>query len=197
MTIGKKYNAEESAALRVKLIEAHIVPYFRRITLKYPMLKSMTMMVAQYYSDEAADAVHYMLFVSELDRPNLEAFDRANAMHYEQSQKYFKWEDPPGSSNRKKYRFVDPVNWPSLSPEESDMLLSDSGYSADWPDCGDAVPAFAAFCKEDGEQYGDPFETHTIYAFFRMGEDREITIDIVGEMIRPWLDGIRPLWESR
>lgn len=53
------------------------------------------------------------------------------------------------------------------------------------------IPAFAAFCKEGSHQSMDYAEAYTPYALFTR-TDTGINIEIVGKMLRPWLDGIRP-----
>jgi hypothetical protein len=58
----------------------------------------------------------------------------------------------------------------------------------------DAIPAFAAYCKEGCHQYMNTFEAYTPYAILRR-QEYGIEVEVVGKMLRPWLDGIKPDWE--
>ncbi|VEP16960.1 conserved hypothetical protein [Hyella patelloides LEGE 07179] len=53
------------------------------------------------------------------------------------------------------------------------------------------IPAFAAFCKEGSHQCMSTSEAYTPYAILTR-TDNSIAVEIVGKMLRPWLDGVRP-----
>lgn len=63
--------------MRQKLMDEFVIPVVQMNFQKYPSLRSAAMMVAQYWSDEASDAVHYCLIYSVLDTPDFEAAARA------------------------------------------------------------------------------------------------------------------------
>lgn len=71
--IPKSMTPEETAKLREAWIRDGFVPTVASVFAKYPTLRSATMLVAQYWSDEAEDAVHYALVYSVLDTPDLDA----------------------------------------------------------------------------------------------------------------------------
>lgn len=60
-----------------------------------------------------------------------------------------------------------------------------------WNDNGEVIPAFAAFCREGAHQEMSIAEAYAPYAILRRCGD-DIAIEIVGQMLRPWLDGIHP-----
>ncbi|WP_019500815.1 hypothetical protein [Pseudanabaena sp. PCC 6802] len=166
------YTQEQAAELREKLIANVIFPQVKLVFAKYNQLNSAMFLVAQYWADEASDAVHYQLLLSVLSTPVIPEEDDLDS---------------------------DPVNLPGLqnSWELLDSLDEDEdelGFY--WNDNGDAIAAFAAFCKEDAHQEMDGLEAYSPYAVFRRKES-EIEIEIVGEMLRPWADGMRPEeWEE-
>jgi hypothetical protein len=163
------YTKEESADLRSKIISSDIVPIIKLIFDKYTQLQSAMILVAQYWDDEAHDAVHYAMIYSVLLTPA--------------------WEIKIDDDD-------DPINLPGLLSlyeiynSIEDLFTYESGeYS--WEDNGNAVPAFAAYCKEGCHQEMDYSEAYSPYAVFRRKEE-EIEIEVVGNILRPWLDGIRP-----
>jgi hypothetical protein len=180
------YTKEQAAELRQKMIETHILPQVKRVFAKYEQIQSAMIVVAQYWCDEASDAVHYQLIPSVLPTP---AF--------------------PVKLVEIDYDSYDQVNLPEL-PTYYDILESidrDLETEAEefldpyWEENGEAIPAFAAFCKEDCDQEMDRFEAYTPYAVFKRklteNNETEIEMEVVGEMLRPWLDGVRPEeWED-
>jgi hypothetical protein len=63
------YTKEQAAELRQKMIETHILPQVKAAFTKYDRLQSAMILVAQYWCDEANDAVHYELLLSVLPTP--------------------------------------------------------------------------------------------------------------------------------
>lgn len=174
MELEHLYTKKQAAQLRQKLIDSYIVPIVKANFKKYFQLKSAAILVAQYWNDEASDAVHYQLIYSVLDTPDFEAVAKAQT----------DWNE-------------DTVNLPGISDRGGDLI--DKVYSPAfdttepylWSDNGNAIPAFAAFCKEGCDQNMEISEAYTLYAVLRRLGDG-IEVEIVGEMLRPWLDGIKP-----
>ena len=165
------YTKEEAADLREKIIDRGIVPLIKAGFDKYPQLQSAMLLVAQYWDDEAHDAVHYEIFFSVLLTPvlNVESVDIDV------------------------YHDGDPINLPGLpsSYEIYSAAYNKIEYNEySWQDNGNAVATFAAYCKEGCSQEMDYLEAYTPYAVFRR-QEAGIEIEIVGTMLRPWLDGIR------
>jgi hypothetical protein len=125
--------------------------------------------VAQYWADEADDAVHATLIVSELFEPILEGVS---------------WDKESG---------VDP-NLPNTRIESkygngsSAVGLYDAAVG--WDDNRGAIPLWAAFAPEEGSQeYGSLSECYApAVMFYRHGGYEFLP------MGRPHLNGIRPEW---
>jgi hypothetical protein len=171
------YTKKESADLREKIINYTIVPQIQLVFSRYPQIRSAMLLVAQYYGDEALDAVHCEMIYSVLPSPA--------------------WGCDLLSTD---YDDLDPVNLPGLpslseindSIREDFYKLEDRKYY--WEHNGNAIPTFAAYCKEGSHQEMNYLEAYSPYAVFRW-KDEEIEIEVVGNMLRPWLDGMRPLME--
>jgi hypothetical protein len=162
------YTKEEAADLRSKIISSEIVPTIKVIFEKYTQLQSAMLLVAQYWDDEADDAVHYAMIYSVLPTP---------------------------ARGMESLYAPDPINLPEL-PSLYEIYGSIEnfciykGWEYSWEDNENAVPIFAAYCKEGCHQGMGHLETYSPYAVFRRKE-KEIEIEIVGNMLRPWLDGLR------
>lgn len=167
---GNAYTPSETAALRAQHLRENLLPAVARMFADAPDLMSACLMLAQYWNDEADDAVHYVLVFSVLPEPDLRAYAR-----------YMDLDEP------------DDVNLPGafdhfdLSCEEREWV--------EWDHNGAAIPLYAAFCKEGCEQQMPILDAHTTYALFRRG-DEGVEVEVVGEMLRPWLDGVRPSWDA-
>jgi hypothetical protein len=165
------HSKEAAAELREKIINHAIVPLVKAGFDKYPQLKSAMLLVAQYWDDAADDAVHYELIFSVLPTPvpNVELEDTDD------------------------YDYDDSVNLPELpsSYEIYSAARSQISYNEYyWQDNENAVATFAAYCKEGGSQDMGYLEAYTPYAVFRR-QEADIEIEVVGTMLRPWLDGVR------
>ncbi|MDC0712576.1 hypothetical protein POL68_29200 [Stigmatella sp. ncwal1] len=162
-----KYTPEETAALREQVLKQRVEPLVQQWFDKTPPLRSATLMLAQFWDDEADDAVHARLVLSERDTPDVEAASRADG--------------------------ADPVNLPHAIDEDTWYALFDA-YVHHWPSNGDAIPLFAAFTREGCHQDMTLAEAYTPYAHFRR-TPQGFTTEVVGTMLRPWLEGVRPSWE--
>jgi hypothetical protein len=167
------YTKEEAADLRAKIISSEIVPRVKLAFSKYIQLRSAMLLVAQYWDDEASDAVHYIIIFSVLQTP---AWGREFL--------------------KNDYDDEDPVNLPGLPSlyEITDYLweyfyqFEDGEYS--WDANGNAMLTFAAYSKEGCHQDMEYLDIYTPYSVFRRKEE-EIEIEVVGHMLRPWLDGLQ------
>jgi hypothetical protein len=176
------YTKDQAAELRQKMIATHILPQVKAVFGKYDQIQSIMFVVAQYWCDEANDAVHFELIPSILSTPSF----------------------PVQLVEEIDYQDYDRINLPEL-PTYYDILDSIAqdleGQQEEvsiryWNDNGEAIPAFSAFCKEDCDQEMDRLDAYSPYSIFRRKET-EIEMEVVGEMLRPWLDGVRPEeWED-
>lgn len=208
---AQKYTPTEAARLRDQMIQEQIVPVIERAFNTHPTLRSATLLVAQYWCDEANDAVHCDLVFSELDTPDTAAAYAARLRRYEQEEwmepqrseagpsgwaRWFPWlrkaepsviavRDVPRGSALKSDR----TNLPSGIDEEA--LEREFTWNVGWDSNGEPISLFAAFCLEDCHQEMDVGEAYSPYAIFRRQNER-VAVETVGVMTRPWLDGVKP-----
>ena len=162
----RRFTPEEATQRRAAYLEEHVTPHVRRVFERHPDLRSALLLVAQYWNDEAEDAVHSELVFSVLDSPDVEA----------------------ASENLYDDVKPDRINLP---PGLSHSALQDSEVWLHWDDNGEAIPLFAAFTKEGCDQEMSLGEAYSPYALFRRTA-AGIDVAIVGTMLRPWLDGVWP-----
>ncbi|MBA3542686.1 MAG: hypothetical protein H0T79_23925, partial [Deltaproteobacteria bacterium] len=140
--------AETMEALRAKATEL----FTRR-----PTFRSLLLSVAQYWADEADDAVHANLVGSERATP---VWPHACDLNYGDDQE------------------------PRLLGEACWDCDDDFG-SMDFDDNGAQIVGFEAFCHEDGNQEEPAAENYMPYAIARrVGDTDEIAIEIVGTRVR-------------
>lgn len=129
---------------------------------KHRELKSIALLVAQYWDDEADDAVHGRFVCSELETPDIEAALKED----DEDADYDDYD-------------MDHVNLYSFTRHDRPRV------SAPWNSNAAGIPAFAAYCTEGGDQNSPPLDNYTLYAlFFRDGR-----VKTVGSKVRPHLDG--------
>lgn len=204
MTV-QKYTPIETERLRDEMIRDDVVPTIQRAFDAYPALQSATLLVAQYWCDEANDAVHCDLIFSELATPNIDAAYRARLAPYESLDR-----EPPAPSGWRAWLpwfggtkateapptfepARDITNLPSeLDPEQ---LQDQFTRKVPWDSNGEPISLFAAFCREHCHQGTDDVEAYSPYAVFRR-QNGNINIEVVGMMIRPWLDGLKPQYDG-
>lgn len=159
----------EAEVGRRNYIRGNLLPFVTGYFEKYDLLQSAMLIVAQYWCDEANDAVHGCLVVSELFQPTLTGFSA--------------WDEK---------KRVDPnlpnVNITTQYGHGSIVSLWDQG----WDDNSGAIPLWASYADEEGSQeYADYQEVYSpAVMFYRHGGYEFLP------RRRDWLDGIRPEWDS-
>lgn len=159
------YTPEQTVELRREYLEQRIAPVVRQIFKDHSQLQSIMMLVAQFWNDEADDAVHYRLVLSELPTPDVSA-----ALEQES--------DPNLPSGGEQF-------WMGLKYKRQ----------VEWDANHQPIALFAAFCKEGCSQDMGVHEAFSPYAIFRRKGDA-LQVEVVGVMLRPWLDGVRPQSEA-
>lgn len=162
-----KYTPSQTAALREAMLRDHVEPLIQSMFDRHTRLQSAMLLVAQYWNDEAEDAVHYELIYSERETPDVEAATDLDRQ--------------------------DDVNF-AIPPSEATWDELRDAFIDGWHENTDAIPLFAAFTREAGDQERDVTENYEPYALFRR-TPQGLTTEVVGKMLRPWLDGVRPTWE--
>ena len=159
----------ELDAQRLAYLDHTVFKGVREFFKIHPQLQSATVMVAQYWNDEATDAVHTEVIVSVLQTPDLDAFF-ASQGYDDASNDYLK----------------DATN----TPFEYDGF--DLYMKTRWDSNGVAVPLFAAFCTASGSQENSVEENFRPYCILRRNDAAlgGLSVQIVGQMLRPQLDGL-------
>lgn len=172
--VGKMFSPEETRILRRNFVEKRLIPVLESRFQIFPELKSAAMLVAQYWQDEANDAVHLRWIFSVLETPDISSVCSNDEVFFE--------EDPTNLPNLPShYNLNHTPPLPRFPSNENDFAIS----------------LFAAFCKETTGLDPTKFENHEVFAIFRKAGDH-LEVDYCGEMIRPWLDGVFPEgWESQ
>ncbi|MCA9710085.1 MAG: hypothetical protein KDK70_29875 [Myxococcales bacterium] len=176
---------EQAEAGRRRFLAQEAMPCMRRAFEHFPEFRSALLLVAQYWSDEAHDAVHYEVLFSVLDEPDLEA---ARASADERT-------DEVNTPGRSPAELID-----ELVNQQMDELVNQQMDGQEfpfmgWDENGESISLFAAFCEEGCHQDMRYLEAYAPYALFRRSDDG-ITVEVVGTMKRPWLDGVRTQWEA-
>ena len=186
MEVIRKYTEGEFKRQRSKYLGDIVLPFVLKSFEKYPKIQSATLFVAQYWNDEARDAVHEALVYSIHETPDIDTWLAKMKLFMEDE---IEWEI-----------FQSLVEgWDAIY--ETDMEVSDYGSPkisqrksvANWNPNGAPISLFASYCEENGSQF-DEFPTgYRPIAIFR----RDGSYDFFGETVRPWLDGVMPEWERR
>jgi uncharacterized protein (TIGR02996 family) len=158
----------EAEMARRVYIRTHLLPVVSRYFNTYERLQSAALCVAQYWADEADDAVHGRLVVSELFEPTLEC------------ERYY--DDAVGDPNLPNTRM--------LNKEDGDPGSVINLWGTHWDENTRAIPLWAAFAPEGGHQeYGLLSEANApAVMFYRHGGYEFLP------MCRPHLAGVRPEW---
>ena len=147
-------------------IRADVMEEFREFVGKHfgthEELQSVMLCVAQYWDDEADDAVHAEFIFSKNQTP---AWPHI-CTGYEDEDRDGAIADNSCSGCREAF--------------------SHSWMNA-WSDNYSAVDGFAAYCKENSNQEMEVADAYLPYAIARKTPDG-VDIEIVGKVLRPWLD---------
>ncbi len=190
LEVVKKYTPEEAEAGRLKVLEKDFVPPIKKIFDQYPKIESAVLLIGQYWSDDAYDRIQYMLPFSIETQPDYERWlayieDPDQEDQFWSSKEYF-IEGLRGATEAA-INFDAQGNSTIETQTRKELNHFDNDY----------IPLFSAFCKEGGHQDASYAHNYTPYAIFRRGDKgADIDIEIVGEMLRPWLDGVMPLAEQ-
>lgn len=177
-----KYPAEVADSLRRKYLEGPFSAYVASRMNDNPEIRSCILSVAQYWNDEADDAVHNTITFSRHAEPEWEVL----------IEDYEGW----NYGEAKDYKSL-------ISDSRWDMAVAVWGYGhlfydAHWQNNGEAITLFSAFCEEGGDQNRSTSENYSpIATFYRTKDEGPVTsedirMEFYGEKVRPHLDGIWP-----
>jgi hypothetical protein len=161
----------EAELARRQYLRRGLLPVVSGYFAKYERLQSAMLCAAQYWADEADDAVHGLLIVSELFEPTLEGVG---------------WgEDESHADPNLPNTYIKPEYG-----EGSSSVVSLHGIGDHWDDNSGAIPLWAAFAAEEGSQeYESYSEVYSPAVMFYRHGGYEIL-----PMRRPHLDGVQPVW---
>lgn len=167
--------ARDMTDFRDGFIKDEVVPEVAGV-FKRHSLTSAYLLVSQFWADEADDAVHATMLWSRLPKPDLKAGLESLDEWDEESKDLVNLADPP---NR---------------------LCADGQHGVhDYLECWDEnlamIPLFAQYCTEGCDQEMKFSEAYVPCLLFVLAGDK-ITYSIVGENVRPWLEGVTPEWVS-
>lgn len=202
-TSDKLFTAEETALLRRKYVEKKLIPALQKLFDAFTELRSAALFVAQYWDDEAHDAVYDLWVFSVLETPNFDyPFSDETIEESELNGTDDEEDDFPIYSKIDNDE-PDPVNLPGLGTHNKLTWLwmedHDKYPNFEWISLNHnimAIPLFAAFCKEGADQGLSSRENYSLFALFRR-KPSGIEMEYRGEMLRPWLDGMRPEYFHR
>jgi uncharacterized protein (TIGR02996 family) len=165
---GYAQSKGQAEMARRVMIRERLLPVVMRLFASHPTLQSAVLCVAQYWADEANDAVHPMLIVSEHLTPIIQGIHD-----------YDTWVRDPNIPNTKLKQ--------QYSENTSVIELYNSGFG--WDDNNRAIPLWSAYAPEGGSQEADDLDAYApAVMFYRHGGYEFLPQQ------RPHLDGIQSEW---
>lgn len=151
-------------AMRRQALNEDFIPYIKGVFAARPELKSALFGVAQYWADEADDAVHDCVIFSSRETP-LWPHD-------------CRWDDEERT----------PEDGSDVCSSCSSAVRGGDLRWMPFDDNGSAIVAFQSCCREDASQESSTARAYLPYAVGRRLESGDIDVEIVGGPIRAWLD---------
>jgi len=164
--IMRMLSPEEAVGLRNEFLNGRFKRSVDNVFGSDASLQSATLLVAQYWDDEADDAVHGEMIYSELITPDLDTLRADPEIYYD----------------------GDLVNLPGRNQWE--VVPWELSPLRNWGPNGYCIPLFASLCVEGGHQEGDTLEFYSPVAVYRRSGPSATTVELVGEVKRPWLEGV-------
>jgi hypothetical protein len=163
-------STEELNIQRATYIEKNILPGMKALFAKHPQLRSATLLLSQYWNDQAIDETHCSACVSVLETPDLDSH-------------FARFGDDCSE--------LDPVNTPF------DIDSFELYKITQWGSNDEAIPLFGAFCIGGSQGLVEEYNCRP-YCVLRRNdaEPSGFDVDVIGVMYRPHLDGLDPSWES-
>lgn len=159
-----------SAALREAFLEQNFRPRVAATFDRDPDVQSVLLVVGQFYSDEAEDAVHVDLVPALDAQPEWPECVRSSPFYG----------DDEGSIELTK-RGEAALAWDEIFTSPFKFPELDGNTTA--------ITAFASFCPEVTSQEDSLDVAYTPYAIGRRGEGGAVMIEVIGSIVRPeWED---------
>lgn len=184
---GQRFSAERCAELRKQYLDGVMSVYMQRLFKDNLQIQCVGLAVAQYWDDEANDAVHLRKYPCEHAELDLEALFAWNERNYDQ----LNLDDPHPHM---------PSN-PTFDTWDWERKTFGDGWYRDpvinnWNDNYDAISLFGGFVAEEGSQEWDDKHNYSLFCVYRKDVHGDITWEYTTEMHRPYVDGCWPSWAS-
>ncbi len=181
MSDGLRLPPEVIETMRQQLIDEWMKPLAETLRIRHVdklAMRSAVVCVAQYWDDEAYDAVHSLWLVSQLEDPDWEA-----GLTY-------RYRPYPGPGEDPVVDNPDP-NLPS-GYFQSDLAPTFQ-ETQPWKDNTDAIPIAAAWCREGANQDLEDIENYLPFVILRyVGGTWRAELQ---PMVRPWLNGVPSMYQ--
>ena len=204
----RAYSAEECVQGRQEMLDGVIRPVVTQTFELFDDMQSAVLLVAQYWNDEADDAVHAQICYSLSPNPDIDAY-LAETIRIDDKEKAND-QEPSHSISQEQERIWIASQWLIEGMAAQEKLLGhwndadifrlqdELSLPRQWPNDHEAVPYFAAFCSEGAHQDAPIGRAYTPYAIFKRTNSKavpEMDTWIIGKMLRPWLDGVAGEWQ--
>ncbi len=173
-----------SVELRRRFLEEYFRPLIERMFEKEPRLDGVMLCFAQYWNDNAGDAVHHWI-VPLVDR----SLTLNEAVTLRNAPFTFTYKTSLGAET------VTGVTYPPRPEKDAEEELFGRYASGVWVN-NLYITAFASFTREGSNQEMDWQDAYLPYALF-VREPNGIDCRFVGEMLRPHLEDQPSEWMRR
>lgn len=181
----------QSYEMRSTFLEWYFFPIMAKLFQRYNWVKGAYLAFAQYWNDEASDAVHYSIQL--LTNKDLNWLDSFSKEKNESLGDYF---------DARNYHSLDPRDWAAEQLVDSvkrELFNKEYGF---YYDNGDLIKAFASFTQDGFSQESERQEAYSPYLkiwwepskYSHKNADIELKWMIVGKMYRPHLENVSSEW---
>ncbi len=176
--IIREYTPEETSELREQYLQEKVHPVIKKLMETFPKINMVLFQVAQYWCDEAEDAVHCALVASD-------KFELSQAEIAES------WQDGHfiEEETNEDFGIACLLNYLPQENIPKAIELYQTIQIPDWDENEDMIPLFAAYTNEGYFQDDDPINKYRSCAIFRRSASN-IEMQVVSEQSRPWLEGV-------
>lgn len=186
------------AALRSWSVEHELTPFLAEVFARLPSVRSVYCCVAQYWADEADDAVHDLFVFSEKDTPDWPHVCQDDVAPGVPAAMLLRRADLCTSCAWELSELeTDEVTHVTENPKTREVVTHYRSVRCDWDDNGAAVRPWQAFCVEGAQDLDVAGNYQPVLLARRTAAS--FSLRVVGGLMRPWLDlpsTAAPSWAS-
>jgi hypothetical protein len=180
-------SGRSSAELREMFIDWWFRPVSRVLFADHPDVESVVLGFAQYWNDEANDAVHALVRTSAVRDP---IWEDVAVSRYEPPE-FPEWDQDaePFDAWMAREEAAESAWYEQQAREEARIEAAGNEVTAGrstYFDNGSFIAAFASYCVEGANQGQAVREAYRPYAIARRAPDGEVGIEVVGVVHQPW-----------